>query len=67
MSIKISKEIEARLTAEAKKLGISVDAFLARLIGGCTGAAPTWPRPELPAWNLGSGSLHRRDIYDNAG
>jgi hypothetical protein len=65
MSIKISKETEAWLTAEAKRLGISVDAFLARLVGGYTGSAPTRLSPELPAWNLGAELLHRRDIYDD--
>lgn len=64
MSIEISKETEARLTAEARRLGISVDALLARLVGGH--AAATRRKPELPAWNLGAGTLRRRDIYDDA-
>jgi hypothetical protein len=66
MSIEISKETEARLTAEASRLGISIDALLARLVGRQPEPAPTRPRPELPTWNLGAGSLHRRDIYDDA-
>lgn len=66
MSIEISREIETRLTEEAEKLGISVDTLLARLVGGHAGPAPTRPKPELPAWNLGAGALHRRDIYDDA-
>ena len=67
MSIEISRETEARLTDEARRLGISVDELLARLIGGRhAGTAPARPRPELPAWNLGAGALHRRDIYDDA-
>jgi hypothetical protein len=65
VSIEISRETEARLADEAKKLGISVDALLARLVGGHAEPAPTRPKPELPAWNLGAGSLHRRDIYDD--
>ncbi len=66
MSIEISLEIEARLTDEARKLGISVDELLTRLIGGApTGTVPARPWPELPAWNLGAGALHRRDIYDD--
>jgi transposase len=67
MSIEISKETEARLTAEAKRLGISVDTLLARLVGKPAEPAPTQPRPELPAWDLGAGELHRRDIYDDVG
>lgn len=65
MSVEISRETEARLTDEAKRLGISVDALLTRLVGRQAGPIPT--RPELPAWNLGAGTLHRRDIYDDAG
>lgn len=66
MSIEISQETEGRLAAEAQRLGISVDALLVRLVGGHAGPAPNRPRPELPAWNLGAGALHRRDIYDDA-
>jgi hypothetical protein len=68
MSIEISKETEARLTAEAQRLGISIDALLKRFIGeqaALTRSAQ--PRPELPVWHLGgAGALHRRDIYDDA-
>ena len=67
MSIEISKETEARLTAEARRLGISVDALLNRLVGeqaALTHSAR--PKPELPVWHLGgAGALHRRDIYDD--
>jgi hypothetical protein len=66
MSIEISKETEARLASEARRLGISVDALLARLVGEHAGPAVTRPKPELPAWNLGAGMLRRRDIYDDA-
>lgn len=66
MSIELSKETEMRLAAEAKRLGITVDALLGRLVGGHTEPTTIRPRPELPAWNLGAGSLHRRDIYDDA-
>jgi hypothetical protein len=66
MSIEISRETEARLAAEAKRLGISEDALLTRLLGQHPEPVPTRPKPELPAWNLGAGALHRRDIYDDA-
>ena len=65
MSIEISKDTEALLTDQARRLGISVDALLTRLLGGHTGQASTRPTPKLPAWNLGAGALHRRDIYDD--
>jgi hypothetical protein len=67
MSIEISRETEARLTAEARRQGVSVDALLARFIN--EHAALTQPaqvKPELPVWHLGgAGTLHRRDIYDD--
>ncbi|HTT82217.1 MAG TPA: hypothetical protein VMF67_01920 [Rhizomicrobium sp.] len=66
MSIEISQENQARLAAEARRLGISENELLARFLSGHAGPAPTRPKPELPAWNLGAGSLHRRDIYDDA-
>ena len=68
MSIEISRETEARLTDQARKQGISVNALLERLMserrttsGGCVRSVP-----ELPVWHLGgAGSLHRREIYDD--
>jgi hypothetical protein len=68
MSIEISREIETRLNAEAKKLGISVDALLERFISEHAALTrPAQPHPELPVWHLGSiGALHRRDLYDDA-
>lgn len=66
MSIEISREVEARLTDEAKRLGISVDALLQRFIGEHAALTrPPQSRPELPVWHLGAGALHRRDIYDD--
>ncbi len=65
MSIDISCETETRLTDEARRLGVSVDALLKRFID--EHAAVTYlarPRPELPIWHLGGvGALHRRDVY----
>ena len=69
MSIKISRETEACISEEARKQGVSVDALLELLVK--ERAATTQPaksQPELQVWHLGSvGSLHRRDIYDDAG
>jgi hypothetical protein len=68
MSIEISHETEARLAAEARRRGISVETLLARFLAN--NAAPTQPAPpadQLPIWHLGGvGDLHRRDIYDDA-
>ena len=68
MSIEISQETEVRLAAEARRLGISVDALLARFISEHTALTrPAQPSP-LPLWHLGgTDALHRRDIYDDAG
>jgi hypothetical protein len=68
MSIDISRETEARLAAEARRRGISVDALLARFIDECAALTRPTRTPELPVWHLGgAGALHRRDIYDDAG
>jgi hypothetical protein len=68
MSIEISREIEARLTDEARRQGISVDVLLERFINERVALTqPAQPKPELPVWHLGGvGALHRRDIYDDA-
>jgi hypothetical protein len=69
MSIEISRETEARLAAEARRLGISVDALLARFISEhAVLTQPAQPAASLPVWHLGgAGALHRRDIYDDVG
>jgi hypothetical protein len=69
MSLEISTETEARITGEARKHGISVDALLERLMNERTTITPTPDpalRPELPVLHMGPiGSLRRRDIYDD--
>lgn len=68
MSLNISQQTEARLTEEARRQGITVDALLERLIDECASSASPASRkgPELPVWRLGViGSLHRRNIYDD--
>ena len=67
MSIEISHEIEARLTDEARRLGISFDLLRERFIDERAALTePARPNPKLPIWHLGgAGALHRRDIYDD--
>jgi hypothetical protein len=75
MSIQISSEIEARLTEEARREGISVDMLLERLMTERAAAPVEHAREllpcgktnvELPVLHLGvTGPLHRRDIYDD--
>jgi len=69
MSLVISQQTEARLKEEARRLGISVDALLERLISerAPSPAAAHREAPELPVWRLGAtGAFHRRDIYNDA-
>jgi hypothetical protein len=67
MSIEVSHETEARITDEARRQGISVEALLERLMSERGAAAtPVRTAPELPVWHLGAvGSLRRCDIYDD--
>jgi hypothetical protein len=69
MSMDISHETEARLTEEARKQGISVDALVERLLSEgeeTTRAAGSSSAPKLPILHLGPmGAFHRRDIYDD--
>jgi hypothetical protein len=69
MSLEISSETEARITGEARKHGISVDALLDRLMNEHATTTPAFdpaPQPELPVFHMGPmGPLHRRDIYDD--
>ena len=72
MSIQISHETEARLTDEARKQGVSVEAFLERLLSERGPAAhvvtDNGSTPKVPILHLGAmGPLHRRDIYDDVG
>jgi hypothetical protein len=71
MNIDISNETEARLTEEARRQGVSVDALLERLMSErgaaahvVTGDGST--TPKVPILHLGViGPLHRRNIYDD--
>jgi hypothetical protein len=67
MSIELSRETEARITDEARRRGISVNALLERLMTehGRSAGSGAHLMPELPVWHLGGvGSLRRREIYD---
>jgi hypothetical protein len=69
MSFDISSKTEARLAAKAQEQGLSIDAFLERLLsdaGDLPASAANGEAPKLPVRYLGvRGSLHRRDIYDD--
>jgi hypothetical protein len=69
MHLEISPKTEARLVSKAQEQGLSVDAFLERLLndtGDLPSSTANGNAPVLPVWHLGvRGSLHRRDIYDD--
>jgi hypothetical protein len=68
MSIQVSPETQAWLADQARRQGVSVEALLEQLLTERRAAriARDRPAPELPTWHLGgSGSLHRRDLYDD--
>ena len=70
MSLNVSAQTEARVIEEARKLGISVDALLERLLTERSEPIPVsvGELPELPVLHLGPmGPLHRTDIYDDIG
>ena len=69
MSLDISHETEARITDEARRQGVSVEALLERLMSERAATAPiaaSGSAPPLPRLHLGvKGELHRREIYDD--
>ena len=69
MSLEVSHETEARVTDEARRQGISVDALLERLMGergAIAHLAGNGSTTKLPILHLGAmGPLHRRDIYED--
>jgi hypothetical protein len=67
--IEVSSETEARINDEARRQGVSVDAFLERLMSERVAATHiAGAAPKLPRLHLGViGALHRRDIYDDVG
>ena len=73
MEVHFTPEQEAQIAQIAKSGGTDAEcwvkeAALRLLPGNGIQAAPKPPRNPLPVWHLGGavGSLHRRDIYDDA-
>ena len=77
MEIHFPPDIEEKLTKSAAKQGRNPDDLLQDVLaqyfkeearpGEATHEFAGQILPELPVWNLGEvGSLHRRDIYDDA-
>jgi hypothetical protein len=68
MSLNVSEQIEAQIAEEARRQGVTVDAFLKRLIDehAADMSAEHRAAPELPVLHLGPmGPLRRRDIYND--
>jgi len=69
MEVHFSPDVETRLqqvaVANGKDAEQLVKHTVLRLIQAESTIRP--PAPELPVWDLGAvGSLHRRDLYDDA-
>jgi|1185.fasta_scaffold1328249_2 hypothetical protein len=73
VTLELNPEIEQGLLAQARARGVSVSDYLQDIVSRQVrdAAPPTTPSGKtlkLPALPLGAvGSLHRRDIYDDAG
>ena len=71
LSLDISSQTEARLAANARELGLSVEAYIEKLMndaGELKKSARKDNTPKVPIRHLGArGSYHRRDIYDDVG
>ena len=68
MTLDVSPQIEALLTAKAHESGLSVEAFIESLISDDrhVKSVPIDKPLKLPVWDLGArGELHRRDIYED--
>ena len=72
MEVHFPPDIQEKLATSAAKQGRNPDELLQDVVAryfreeACLGEA-THELGELPIWSLGEvGSLHRRDIYDDA-
>jgi hypothetical protein len=75
MEVHFTREQEVQLARLATSAGIDAERLVKdaalRLLEAdpsfCGVSQPPLAKPELPLWHLGgAGSLHRRDIYDDA-
>ena len=69
MEVHFTPEQEAQLAQMATKAGTDAEQLVKHTVLRLIQAESTIlsPAPELPAWDLGAiGSLHRRDLYDDA-
>jgi hypothetical protein len=69
MEVHFTPEQEAQLAQIATKAGTDAEQLVKHTVLRLIQAESTIrsPAPELSAWDLGAiGSLHRRDLYDDA-
>jgi hypothetical protein len=69
MEVHFTPEQEAQLAQIATKAGTNAEQLVKRTVLRLIQAESALPplAPELPLWDLGAiGSLHRRDLYDDA-
>jgi hypothetical protein len=69
MNVNFTPEQEAQLAQIATKAGTDAEHLVRDTVLRLLEQQTQLPAaaPELPVWDLGAiGSLHRRDLYDNA-
>jgi hypothetical protein len=69
MEVHFTPEQEAQLAQIATEAGTDAEQLVKRTVLRLLRTESTNhpPVPELPVWDLGAiGSLHRRDLYDDA-
>jgi hypothetical protein len=69
VEVRFTPEQEAQLAQIANKAGADAEQRVKHAVLRLMQAESTirTPTPELPVWDLGAiGSLHRRDLYDDA-
>jgi len=67
ITLPLEPQTEAKLIALAQQKGVTADEFVRAAIHKIIAEATEAQASELPVWHLGSaGTLHRREIYDDA-
>jgi hypothetical protein len=71
VTLNLDPETEEGLLTQARERGVSLDAYLEEIVSQqvrvSVASTAKSKVPELPIRHLGAvGSLHRRDIYDDA-
>jgi hypothetical protein len=67
MTVKLPPDLETHIAEKASAEGITVDAYVERIMRDATGASRREGKP-LPVWpGRALSHLHREDLYDDVG